>query len=386
MDDLLIVAARTDTGPSTPARTASVQLRVKFLITGVLFPISAFIVTASSPISISSLWQSGQLDAYVAMLMTWPGYGPFLPLVGCCMACLTLWLVRPASSRFLILRWCIYAGVALSFQFLVMTTIANGPFTYVFAALTAPVLALTVFAFNSILSRIGRFTIAHLLILTTIAALLIALIQWTGSGFESMELLLGLWFIGSAASPVLCLVTFIRASLYLRHERAASGGNLPSTLTPLGVGFLIAWIGSWWAAWVLATDIMMKEYAKLPTAAPNCYVTSAAAGGHRRLVASRPRHGDQILVNPQMQRLKFAEFAIATALPNTHASIRRCYDRIGPPLAHRCRSNIWFADATYVAFKPLEWAAIGLAKSMAISSKSIGALYSVDQRGGECED
>lgn len=346
------------------------QLRIKFALTGVIYPLLAFSMSLTSPPVASSPWQSGKLQDYVAMLMTFPGFGPFLPLVLFCMVGLTFWLFDPGISRVPVFVLGMVTGPVIAMQFLILTLITTGPFPFFFAAITTPVQAAMVYAIFGVWSRSGKFTIRYLLIVTAIVAIIAGTINATATWGGVADFVAICLFYAAAASPVLCLVTYVRVVIYLYHQRACDDAAVWTRLA-----FPMAWLITWLASWKFAVDVMLREYAKLPTGPPQCYVCSAAAHGHRWLVRSKPRVGDGLMVNSQMRRLKFLEFAMAAAFPNLHRSIRSAYDRFGPSLARRCMSDRLLADAAYLAFKPLELLALTLTMLMRFHADSIHQLY-----------
>jgi hypothetical protein len=143
------------------------------------------------------------------------------------------------------------------------------------------------------------------------------------------------------------------------------------------------WLLGFGASWKFSLDAMMAEYSKLPTAPPSCYISSAAACGHPRFVgvtqfSKLNRVSDcraAFPLNAQMCRLKFLEFALAAFSPNLHRLVRRAYDVIGPRAAAVCRRNVWFADASYMALKPVEFAAYLVQVSSRVSSRQVCRLY-----------
>jgi hypothetical protein len=329
----------------------STQRRIKFFLTGIVFPAICFAAAHMGSATIDSPWQSGRLGDYVALLLEWPGHGPFLPLILISAAALGTWVIRPASSGWLVVQMGILTGAVLSAQFLIYVLLTSSYLTLIAGAILAAGLIMVVATLHWFASRARRFSIRHLLILTTVTAVLIALIQRVGGWpmvlfpFESATLLI------MAGGPTLCVVTYVRASYWI----LAHAPKRPlRSYVAAGAGWAIAW----GASWKLSVDIMFREYAQLPTTDPNCYVSTAAAHGHRRLVGGDGRGG----LNPQTLRLKFLELALAAALPGFHRWLRRIYDRIGPPLARVCRHNIWIADASFLMLKPLEWTASILAK------------------------
>ena len=124
---------------------------------------------------------------------------------------------------------------------------------------------------------------------------------------------------------------------------------------------------------------MLHEYSRLPTSPPDdCYVSTAAARGHRSLVRSREhvsRGGNVYVVNAQMRYLKAAELLLASVSPAAHRGCRLMYDRVGPVLASALVHPV-LADAAYLGLKPAEWLARGvLALVLPEQGDVIGGLY-----------
>ena len=125
--------------------------------------------------------------------------------------------------------------------------------------------------------------------------------------------------------------------------------------------------------------VMLQEYAKLPKTPPgNCYICTAAARGHRRLVRSEERllpGGTVRRVNDQTRYFKAAELLLAAVSPGGHRLCRRIYDCLGPRLAALLIHPV-VADVAYLSLKPLEWAVrAGLALLLPECHASIKRLY-----------
>jgi hypothetical protein len=110
---------------------------------------------------------------------------------------------------------------------------------------------------------------------------------------------------------------------------------------------------------------MFELYAALPPQPPpDCYIATAAAQGHPRVVGSRLvrwADGKSMQVNGQLQVLKFAELALLAVKPHWHTALRKMYDVVGKSLARRIR-NPFLADIAYLLLKPSEWLARWLLK------------------------
>lgn len=351
----------------------SVQLRIKFFITGVILPGVCFVAAAiwKGIASTETPWQSGKLVDYVAMLLQWPGFAPFLPLVLYGAVSLGIWCFRPESSGRFAVRLGIYSGTIVSTQFMLLVMVGSLFASWFAAVVACAILAAVVFAIDKLLSRSKRFQIWHIMLLTTIVACLSVLARLLELDFTGI--IFAVPFLFLAATPTLTPVTFLRASIFISEQvRRPDSSNHRPKLWPL---FAIGWLAAWLASWRWAVHVMLDEYSKLPTTNPNCYVSSAAANGHPQWVGSceNPRSG--MVVNDQMRRLKFLEIALQAMAPPLHQRLRSLYDRIGPPLARQCKRSIWLADLSYIMLKPAEWLALGLRAALNIDAGFIRRIY-----------
>lgn len=201
-----------------------------------------------------------------------------MPIIVYSMICFGSWLFRPVLSRYLAIRCGIYLGLGLTFQFLVIVLFSTGPVTLFAAVIVGPLLSLFVYGLYSFAKNFRRFTIRHLLILTTVVALFAAFLRLQP---ELLAMFFGIDVMILVAAPTLAIVTYARASLWLLHQPIHR--RSVHSLIAAWFACVIAWILSW----RLAVTIMLFEYSKLPTTAPKCYVSSAAAHGHPGLVRSQ---------------------------------------------------------------------------------------------------
>jgi hypothetical protein len=349
---------------------SSMALRIRLLLSGVLFPIGCFLVTADGPPTIDSPWQSGRVSDYVAMLLTWPGYTPFFPLLVFSQLCLAAWLIKPTMADRLAVRVGIYGGLILSLQFLLLVMLISAIVTFIIAAFVGPIVAIIVAACVRAPQYARRFTIRHLLVLTAAVAVLIAIARLAGVPPETLlSVVSSVAMYVAMATPALCALAYARASIMIAQQTAQT------TRLEYRVLAAITWLVCWGGSWKLAVDIMLTEYAKLPVTDPNCYVSNAAAHGHRRLVGSQERLPSGQPINAQMRRLKYLEIALKAASPRLHRLVRQVYDRFGPPLARQCQRSIWFADATYLLLKPIEYLAESLRWLTKGHPSSLDRLY-----------
>jgi len=110
-------------------------------------------------------------------------------------------------------------------------------------------------------------------------------------------------------------------------------------------------------SWYINLYFTIKLYLRMSKTGDACYIVTAAARGHERVVGSRPvmlRDGRTMAVNDQLLYLKAGELALKGALPRFHRKLRMVYDVVGPVLA-RCLFCAVLADVAYVLLKPAEW-------------------------------
>ena len=120
--------------------------------------------------------------------------------------------------------------------------------------------------------------------------------------------------------------------------RVADAGGLVAVNAPL-------WAGTVWAT--------HEIYMGLPKTAPECFVVTATARGHRALVGPLVEVAPGRLATRQLLRFWVLEARWRRVHPGSHAAARRIYDRIGPRIAARVRTR-WQADVVCLALKPFE--------------------------------
>jgi hypothetical protein len=346
----------------------SVALKVKFLLTGCVFPLACASLTLSGfDIGGSPTWQSGHFYDYILLLLHARVQLIFLPLILYSAASLGAWIFWPRAADYLAIRLGVYAGVPLAVQYLFLTVVVSLGITLICSAIAGPSLALLVFL-TALLLRKWRFLlIDHLWILVLVFAVVgIAVFL-----IPNPEILFVIPFVMLAGAPALNLITYLRASVMIgaEHQRRNRMERRSLLIWLLALQALAA---AWFASWRIAIDIMLFEYSKLPKEPPpNCYLSAAAKHRHAWLFRERGEG-----VSLQTKRLKFLEISFRCAAPRIHAYMRRIYDRIGPRLAAICGKSAWFADVTYLALLPLEGAAQLVRHFTAIESSSIDGIYS----------
>jgi hypothetical protein len=111
--------------------------------------------------------------------------------------------------------------------------------------------------------------------------------------------------------------------------------------------------------WIWSLLWSRKIYLALPDTSSSCFVVTAAARGHRRVVGpfvEVMRHGRCQSVNYQLLTLSDFETLWRARAPGSHRLLRHFYNWFGPAVASRITSP-WTADAAYLAIKPAEFAA-----------------------------
>lgn len=108
--------------------------------------------------------------------------------------------------------------------------------------------------------------------------------------------------------------------------------------------------------WIASIRRAKDIYAALPETTGDCFVVTAANGGHEGIVGpffEVERRGARRRANLQLIRLWEFEAAWKRRLPGSHKVFRAAYNRIGPVLAGRIRNQL-LADIAFVLLKPIE--------------------------------
>ena len=371
-----------------PQARWSGQRRFKYFVTGVLAPIGCFaMVWIGMSTHVDAPWQSGKIDMYASLLLEEYSLLPFMPLLIFSMVAMTASCFYPKSLKWPAIRVGIYGGGILSIQYLLLIVFATSFFTFAAAVVVGPALALVTYVAAKLMPRARRIAIWQIMLLTAVVAAFAAGIaamqqdvQNIGRG-GAMNILLMAIFWTLVATPLLNCISYVRASVGLLRAPEVEGDRSKDQLQIWSL--CSAWLLGFGASWKFSLDAMLAEYAKLPTVEPQCYVSAAAAHGHPRFVgvariATEAAASDLLPaypINLQMCRLKFLEFALAAAFPRVHRWVRWTYNALGPRAAAVCRSNVWLADASYVALKPLEWLAELLRMTAKVSLQRVTALY-----------
>jgi hypothetical protein len=142
---------------------------------------------------------------------------------------------------------------------------------------------------------------------------------------------------------------------------------------------ILAAFAAYLASWRIAIHQAVEAYQALPPTKPTgCFVATAAAQAPPWLTGSFESRGegDVLRVSPQLQRLKLFEIVLQTLAPRSHQTLRRIYDRLGPPIAARIDSPARAAVA-WLALRPCELAAALFVRLLAGGSilRRAGSFY-----------
>ncbi len=317
----------------------TISLRVKFFLTGVIYPIICFVVLGlkPGPIGANSLWQSGEFQVYAELLLDTPSFYFLLPGIVACMVCLGIWCWNPDTYRFLPLQ----IGVGLG---ALSATVLTGVL-FSFTAIVGPIMALPVMGVQAVLVWIAgnyfgpkyRFTIKQLLVTTTVCAVFVAL----ALNFDlPLSLLAVVVFYIVAGSSTMASLTYLRVTrilLYQHQLRRLQSSARDKLLCWFGWLILMA------ATWRQAIVSVIEEYNKLPVQPPDdCYVCCAAANGYPWIVGAVVE-ADGRKRNLQMARCKFLEIVCKRIVPWAHKNRFEASTIAGGRLWHRSAARLQFS-------------------------------------------
>lgn len=328
------------------------MLRFCGIYAGVLVPLVSFGFTFAG-FPLGPEWQSGKLADYIKLMLHAQAAWPLFPLLLYSIICAAL--VSAAPRHFVDKAWVrtgLWGGVpmALLYSIILLVGLTEGGGEEVLVAIVVGVVAMAVSAFlvwllNWFFWRFGARRVWP--VLGTLIGLCV-LVPAALGGDEVLGVpLFGSIILGPGWAMLTCLALAVRSGRAVREIQGTS------RVTGGAIG---AWFAAFTASWGLAIEEAIRMYRSLPTSPPShCYIATAAAKGHPVLVRSRQitLHNQTYTINPQLQRLKCAEIALATIAPRLHQFIRRIYDCIGPQLAQimDCKLS---ADVSYLLLLPIE--------------------------------
>jgi hypothetical protein len=343
--------------------SANPAIRITLLICGVIVPFISFFMSGMGTHWGGEPWQSGNLSTYIGLLIAWPVSASFFPVLGYSIFCLVTWVFNPAlSAKKYWVRLGVYFGVLWSIAFTLVAYVDGSSLFFGTIVMSAIMYFIASVGFS---------------IVWSISWLMVKGYQnhwwlFVSSCVVGLFILFSGSFVLGMFGPPLAFISYsiAAASIWSAKER-----SFQFTIAKL-LGTTV-YLASVFATWRLAIDLMLIEYSKLPTEDPNCFVSAAAAKGHRRWVGSDSIavDGKIVCVNRQMRELKAGEFVLKAVAPGFHRILRRCYNGVGPRLAKMiCRSKS-AADIAYISLVPIQLLVITTLKLFRIDTQKIKNLY-----------
>ena len=352
----------------------TINLRIKLALTGIVFPgFSVAVGLAGNSATLDAPWQTGNLETYTVLFLMPAGLLCFLPFIALSAFSMLLLVMRPQSIEWLPVRLGLYSGAIVSLQFCIAVLLTTNVVSPIAASIVGPCLALLVWGGSAVIKKIMRFTILHLMIVTTVVAILSAI------GVALGQNVYGVIFVPLLAiflaAPTLNFVTYARMAVLAGNYESINRQNYLSISG--AIGGVVIWITGFVLAWRYAIQRILIEYQNLPKTDPNCFVASAAAYGSPQLVKSEVVRGNDgdVMLNQQMQRLKFLELVLQSLLPKAHFAIRKVYNWLGPKLANYGKASPALANASYLLLKPLELAAVIARLIAGVSADRVRQIY-----------
>ncbi|MEM6798864.1 MAG: DUF6688 family protein [Planctomycetota bacterium] len=338
---------------------------------GLLFP-GAYLLLAAGFDEVE--WQTGALSDYAILLHNWPCLVFVYPMAIFSAVGLGTLLWGPEGVRQLSwVRFALFSGVIVWLELWVAWCFGvGGPFepeSPVFLTLTCPLIgAVVTLPFFGIAygdrnlnsaaaqdrnenQRALVFVLCLILLLCTLA-------------------IAPIWLFVLVPAAPLALATYGWAAIVCFKSIPKEERRLSLKMAML----IVTWLSANFAAWRFAVNLMLAEYAALPTEPPQgCFVATAAARGHRVFVGSdleRP-------INRQLRTLTAGELLLRRTAPRLHRRTRTIYNGLGPRAAGLL-TNRWLADAAYVGLKPCEWFARLLLLAAGVKRDQVDSLYRFD--------
>lgn len=292
-------------------------------------------------------WQSGDRQAYLALLLSVEASSIFLVLLAYSILSYLLLLIDPDRfARSFLIRFGIYSGAALALQYSILL------FLYLFDNKLVYAIFL-LWLFPLYYPRFHRWAVRRWNVRLVGWLIGILLVTALAIGFSIAREFLFFIVVGLViAGPFWSLLIALQAGRWLYQ----TSETRHIVLRGLGV---TAWAASYIIAWRYDILKMYELYAELPLVPPDCYIATAAAKGHPKFVGSKMvqlANGNSMHLNRQLQIFKCAELALLALAPRFHNVLREIYDSMGRPLARAIHHPL-LADAAYLLLKPFEWLA-----------------------------
>ncbi len=353
-------------------------------VIGVLMPISAFFGSINGMLWGQGLpWQSGLFWTKAHLMLSWPSVWPFLPLLFVSILSYSVWCFFPnLVRRYFVWRLGVYGGTVFAIQmlFLLYPVTSFAVLLNVLPMMFIGSVAILMVVVAPAMLVFATFEKYAYIIAVAIAVMFLASFQvFVYLGYDRVSTPLEfLISITGAASPLFVVLVYFRASMNLWK-----GNSQLNRFSIFNMMCVTAWVSANIASWKMSIELMVFEYNKLPAEDPNCYVSSAAANGHRNWVRRFTNDEDRIGINRQMQFLKVGELMLRQVAPSVHRVLRSIYNFVGPVLARWVNGNVWLADVSYLFFVPAEWVVRLLVDLVGIDRPSIERIYLVDNESRE---
>ncbi len=154
------------------------RMRFSLFVHGVFLPSVLICMSWSGVRMADQPWQSGELVDYVAMLLLPEAWLPFLPGILYAAIALGGYTFKPALAQQAWVRFGIYTGIILALHFFILLSIISEMAIPIFTLIVWPAWYGALWLVKYFWRR--QLTITHILVLTTIVALLCALVWQTG--------------------------------------------------------------------------------------------------------------------------------------------------------------------------------------------------------------
>jgi hypothetical protein len=343
--------------------------RIVLVLLGVAWPLAPFGIMEADP-HLFVEWQSGSWSDTLGLTLGGPAARPFYPLLLFAAAAMVALISLPRDmGRRAWVQLGLALGVVLGAQFTIVFAVAIGdgePMPIIIAVFGLVFGSVVIALLGWLLPRrrkprYWKLGLKGWSIIGGIAGFLLLFYTTLVMLDNDLLFLPGLAIVfGLIGSPWLFAVAYgFALARCLRSE----GLPRPGLGALLGLGATAAgYITAWAAAWMLA----LREYQKLPTQPPGCYIATAAGRGHRWLTGARalPLADGQLMpLTRQLQTLKAGELAIRAASPKLHRALRGVYDAWGPRVASRLTSP-WRADLAYLTLVPIAWVTRGILRCL----------------------
>ncbi len=199
--------------------------------------------------------------------------------------------------------------------------------------------------------------------LLCVAGLAMAAIGFeTGFGILVFAMLCGPLLVSPLLFALVC-GTLLRVVAQDSRSRRHRDVALPAAIAITGVST------------ALSIRQALADFVALPEAHNGCFIVTAAARGHRRVVRSEEVvvRGVSVRINHQLRVMKAGELALRVVTPRLHCALRRVYDRVAPRVARRVTSP-WLADGVYLLLVPVA-CVVRLALAPVVRGRDIERLY-----------